>query len=203
MINANYTPDDLKKLPLRAIVALAARCARRVEQQACPRDGHPQEERCRKAVADAIALAEDFARGLPWSSLESVIHEVEACRAFVANDYERESAMGAAVFAAHAAATASLSMEMRAEPELAHYFGPLKPTPLSHLAEVTADLAARDAFLAASDAIGAQGHVDGFVQSAIDDYKKLLLLNLGRFPEAGGAVDVSSNGPLGPVAAAV
>ena len=35
MIVTNYTPEDLKKLPLRAIVALAARCARRVEH-ACP-----------------------------------------------------------------------------------------------------------------------------------------------------------------------
>ena len=31
MINTQYTTEDLKKLPLRAIVAFAARCARRVE----------------------------------------------------------------------------------------------------------------------------------------------------------------------------
>jgi len=34
MIVPNYTPEDLQKLPLRAIVALSARCARRVEHRA-------------------------------------------------------------------------------------------------------------------------------------------------------------------------
>src|SRR5271165_2127678 len=106
MIVTNYTPEDLKKLPLRAIVALAARCAWRVQEQAHLPDDHPQKERCRKAVAGAIGLAEDFAKGLPCPALETVVREVEACRAFVQDDFERDSAVRAAASAARAAATA-------------------------------------------------------------------------------------------------
>ncbi|MBV8487674.1 MAG: hypothetical protein JO161_05300, partial [Planctomycetaceae bacterium] len=60
-----YTAQDLKKLPLRAIVALAARCARRVEHLALLPDGHPECDSYRQAVSDALGMAENFARGLP------------------------------------------------------------------------------------------------------------------------------------------
>ena len=39
-------------------------------------------------------------------------------------------------------------------------FGAAKPNPFPHLADVTADLAARDAFMAAMEAAGADGHSD-------------------------------------------
>ena len=42
MIVTNYTPEDLKKLPLRAIVALSYRCARRVEHLAVPENDDPE-----------------------------------------------------------------------------------------------------------------------------------------------------------------
>jgi hypothetical protein len=198
MIVTNYSPEDLKKLPLRAIVALAGRCARRVEDVARLPHDHPQKERCQNAVAGAIGLAEDFAKGLPCPSLESVVHEVEACRAFVQGDFERDSAVGAAVLAAHAAAAACRSLEMRTAPEESHFFGSPKPNPFPHLADVTADLAARDAFLAASEAVGAEGHTDKFMKAAIEDYEKLLRLDLGSFPDAGKPIDPSTKGPLGP-----
>ena len=41
MIVPNISTEDLEKLPLRAIVALAARCARRVESLSLLPDGHP------------------------------------------------------------------------------------------------------------------------------------------------------------------
>ena len=63
MIVPNYTPEDLKKLPLRAIVALSARCARRVEHLALLPDDDPQTERCRAAVAGAIRLAKELGPG--------------------------------------------------------------------------------------------------------------------------------------------
>ena len=65
MIVPNISTEDLKKLPLRAIVALAARCARRVESLSLLPDGHPDRDRCRTAIDGAIRLAEDFARGSP------------------------------------------------------------------------------------------------------------------------------------------
>jgi hypothetical protein len=197
MIVTKYTPEDLKKLPLRAIVALAARCARGVEQQARLPDHDPRQERCRNAVAGAIKLAEDFAQGLPCSSAELVIREVEACREFVQDDFERDSALGAAILAAHAAVAALRSLEMRGEPEEAHMFGPPKPNPFPHLADVTADLAARDAFLAASEAAGAEGYIDAFVKAGNEDYEILLRLNLGSYPGAGKPIDFSAKGPFG------
>ncbi len=198
MIVTNYTPEDLKKLPLRAIIALAARCARRVEQHAQLPDDHPQSERFRKAVAGAIGVAEDFAQGLPCSAVETVVREVEAMRAFVQDDFERYAAVGAAVLAAHAAATADRSVAMRTEREGSNFFGAAAPSPFPHLADVTADLAAHDAFLAALEAVGAEGHADALVKAAIEDYQTLLRLDLGSFPEAGKSIDLSAKGPLGP-----
>jgi hypothetical protein len=192
LIATNYTPADLKKLPLRAIVALAARCARRVEPQALLPDDHPHRDRCRKAVADAIGLAESFAKGLPCAALEAAVREVDQCRTDAAGDFVRESAMGAAVMAAHAAAAAVHALALRGEPPEPHSLGSAKPSPFPQLAEFTADLAAREAFLAASEAVGALGHTNAFVASAVEDYQKLLRLDLGSFPDAGKPIDLSS-----------
>ncbi len=111
MIVTDYSPEDLKKLPLRAIVALSVRCARRVEHLALLPDGYPETKRCRAAVANAIRLAEDFANGLPCPSVESVVREVESCRAVATGDFVRDSAMGAVVLAAHATAAALDALE--------------------------------------------------------------------------------------------
>src|SRR4051794_32272327 len=105
MIATNYTPEDLKKLPLRAIVALAVRCARRVEHMAVLPEDHPENRRCRAAVSAALQVAEDFARGRPCPSLESVVREIEACRAIGEGAFVHDIAMGAAVLASHAAAS--------------------------------------------------------------------------------------------------
>jgi hypothetical protein len=199
MIVTNYTPEDLKKLPLRAIVALCARCARRVEHLSLLPDDHPEIERRQAAVANAILLADDFAKGLPCSFFESVVREVEACRVVAEDDYVRDSAMGAIVMAAHAAATALHALDLRGEREESHLFGAAKPDPLPHLADVTADLAARDAFLAALEAVGAEGHTDSFIKAAVEDYQQLLRLDLGSYPQAGKPIDPSSRGPLGPM----
>jgi hypothetical protein len=197
MIVTNYTPEDLKRLPLRAIVALSARCARRVERLALPPDDRPEAQRCRAAAENAIRLAEDFANGLPCSCLESVVREVEAARAVAEGDFVRDSAMGAIVLAAHAAATALRALDIRGETQKSHSPGAAEPDPLPHLADVTADLAARDAFTAALEAVGAEGHTDAFINAAIDDYEKLLRLDLGSYPQAGKPIDPSSKGPLG------
>jgi hypothetical protein len=200
MIVTNYTPEDLKKLPLRAIVALSARCARRVEQQARLPDDHPEKERCVAAVANAIRLAEDFAKGSPCSSLESVVREVEACRTLAEGEFVHDIAIAAVVQAAHATAAALHALDLRSEREESHSFGTAKPNPFPHLADVTADLAARDAFTAAVEAAAAIGHADQFMKGAIDDYEKLLRLDLGSYPQAGNPIDPSSSGPLGPLA---
>ena len=63
MISTQYTTEDLKKLPLRAIVAFAARCGRRVESLSQLPADHPQREARRVAIDNAIRLAEEIARG--------------------------------------------------------------------------------------------------------------------------------------------
>ena len=73
------------------------------------------------------------------------------------------------------------------------------PSPFAHLADLTADLAARDAFLAAAEAAEAVGYTDRFIHQATEDAEALLKLNLGKYPEAGEPVDPSSSGPLGPL----
>jgi hypothetical protein len=198
MIVTKFTTEDLKKLPLRAIVALAARCARRAEDLAQLPESHPDNQRCRTAVENAIRLAEDCAQGLPCPSVDAVIQEIEVCRAVAATDFVRYSAIGATVWAAHAAGAALHSLDERAQPEQSHMFGSPKPNPFNHLADVTADLAARDAFTAALEAVGAEGHTDEFIHAAIEDYEKLLRLDLGSFPQAGKPIDPSPKGPLGP-----
>ena len=198
MIIPKYTLDDFKKLPLRAIVAFAARCARRVEQLAIPPDDHPEHERCRSAVRDAIQMAEDFARGLPCTSLESVIPAIEASREAAQGELVRANAIAAVVQAAYTAATALDAVALRGEPEEQHLFGP--PTaPFAHLADVTAELAALDAFTAAVDASDAVGYSDNFIKGAVGDYERLLSLNLGSYPRVGQPIDPSTNGPLGPL----
>src|SRR5512135_3520531 len=92
MIRTRYTAEDLKKLPLRAIVAFAARCARRAEPIAQLPAGHPQQEARRLAIDDAIRLAEEIARGSACASIELVVQAIEATRAFLREaiqDYER------------------------------------------------------------------------------------------------------------------
>jgi hypothetical protein len=199
LIVPNYTPEDLQKLPLRAIVALSARCARRVEHLALVPDDHPEYERCRAAVGAALRMAEDFARGLPCPSLESVVREIEACRAIGEGAFVHDIAMAAVIRAAHAATTALHALDLRGEPEVAHLFGAAPPNPFPHLADITADRTAGDAFTAAVEAVSAAGYTDQFLKGAVEDYEKLLRLDLGSYPQAGKPIDPSPDGPLGPL----
>lgn len=197
MIVPNVSTEDLKKLPLRAIVALTARCARRVESLGLLPDGHPERDRCRTAIDGAIRLAEGFAMGSPCRDVPSVIRDVEACRALAQGDYVRETAVAAVVWTAHAAAAAVEGLGVRDEPAEVSVMGTRQPNPFPRLANVAADLAARDAFTAAVDAAGATGHSDKLTKGAMQDYQALLKLDLGRYPEAGQPIDPSPAGPLG------
>ena len=68
---------------------------------------------------------------------------------------------------------------------------------LAHLANVTADVVALDAFTAAVEAANAVALDDTFMRGAIGDYETLLSLHLGTYPQAGQPVDPSADGPLG------
>ena len=69
---------------------------------------------------------------------------------------------------------------------------------LDALTHVTADLAALNAFTAAAEAFVSVGYRnEDFVDSALKDYRTLVGLELGRYPEQGDPVDPSPGGPLG------
>jgi hypothetical protein len=197
MIVPNLSTEDLKKLPLRAIVALAARCARRVESLGLLPDRHPARDRCRTDIDRAIRLAEDFARGSPCAAVPSVIRDVETCRAIAQGEYVRETAVGAVVWTSHAAAAAMEGLGLRDEPAEVSLMGTRLPNPFPQLANVVADLAAMDAFTAGVDAARAATFADEFIKEATQDYQTLLKLRLGRYPEAGQPIDPSPAGPLG------
>src|SRR4051794_41090008 len=77
---ANFAPDQLKVLPLRAIVAFAARCARRVEPLAQLPEGDAGRESRRTAVDAALRMAEAFARGEGSPPDEAVVAAFDALR---------------------------------------------------------------------------------------------------------------------------
>jgi hypothetical protein len=197
-----FTVEHVKKLPLRAIVAFAARCARRVEHLAQLPEGHPERERRRGAVEAALRMAEGFARGSTVPPEESVVKAVDASRGVAGGPLSGENAAAAVAEAARAAASAWHVVGSRQ----AHKDEPLEERTaearkfLGALAHVTADLAALNAFTAAAEAYGAVGlHNEGYVAAALGDYDKLLCLKLGSYPESGDPIDPSPGGPLGPL----
>jgi hypothetical protein len=197
---ANFTVEHLKALPLRAIVAFAARCARRVEPLAQLPQGNPQRESRREAVEAALRMAESFARGMDAPPDESVVAAVDASRD-AGGEPAGAAAVSAVAQAAHAAASAwhagpQVAEESRAPGNHTTEAGRF----LGALTHITADLAALNAFTAAADAFVSVGYRnEDFVDAALSDYDALVRLELGRYPEPGAPVDPSPGGPLGPL----
>ena len=174
MIVTNLTADDLKKLPLRAIVAFAARCARRVEHIAVlaadhpesramecgDRGGHPGRRglRPRPAVSDG-RIRGPRGRSMPGVRTGRSRGERTPTRPSCARSTRRRCA-------SHAIAL----REEPAERRLASGGPPLNPLP-PHLADLTADLAALGAFTAAMDAAEAVASTDDFTMWAARDYR--------------------------------
>lgn len=198
----DFTLEHLKALPLRAFVAFAARCARRVEPLAQLPEGHPQREGRRGAVEAALGMAEAFARGADGPPDESKVAAVDASRGVAGGPAVSADATAAAAEAAHAAASAWQLTGPDETDKSAP--GELKTAEarkfLGAVTGVTADLADLAAFTAAADAFAAVGyHNEDFVNAALNDYGKLVHLRLGRYPETGAPVDPSPAGPLGPL----
>jgi hypothetical protein len=198
----DFQVEQLKQLPLRAIVAFAARCARRVEHLARRDLGDAGQGRGPDAVEAAFRMAEDFARGVEGVPDPSVIAAIDALEAASSKSISNWHAVAAAADVAHAAAVAWRSSKTV---EIEEY-GPVEGVPqgsrkfLGDLGNVTADLAAFEAFTAAVRANDAVGYSnEEFVSAARADYDKLLRLDLGRYPDLGKPIDPSPGGPLGPL----
>ena len=104
MLIPDYTVDDLKHLPLRAIAVFAVRCARRVEHLATG-DQHAG-EKLSPAVAAAIQMVEDFARGLPFTKCASVLAKIEVGRHAARDELVQERALTTVIWTTHMMATA-------------------------------------------------------------------------------------------------
>jgi hypothetical protein len=196
----DFTVEHLKALPLRGIVAFAARCGRRVEPIAQLPEGHPQREGRRSAVEAALGIAEAFAKGSDAPPDDAVVAAIDASRGVAGVPDGSEDATAAAAGAAHAAAAAwhlaAVGATDRSEPQEMKTAEARKF--LGTLTYATAELAALDAFTAAVNAFVAVGYRnEGFVDAALNDYQTLVRLNLGRYPEPGTPVDPSPGGPLG------
>jgi hypothetical protein len=195
---ANFPIEHLKELPLRAIVAFAARCARRVEPLAQLPDGNPQRESRRQAIEAALRMAESFARGTDEPPDESVVAAIDAIRD-AGGELACEAAASAIAQAAHAAASAWHAWSPAAEGsrvpgrqtiEAGRFLGALSHT--------TAELAAMNSYTAAAEAFVSVGYRnEDFVDASLRDYHALVRLQLGRYPELGNPVDPSPGGPLG------
>ena len=108
--------------------------------------------------------------------------------------------MAAVFHAAHTAAIAAHAVALKEESAATKSpAGDSGVEPLSHLADVTADLAALGALTTADFAAAVLQYSDGFVQAATQDFDRLRRLRLGRYPDAGEAIDPSPEGPLGPL----
>ena len=200
MILPDFTVEHLRRLPLRAIVAFATRCGRRVQPLAKLPESHPHEVAFRESIEAALRIAEGFASGSSVPFEESVVEALDASLNVEGLPLGAEQAAAAASGTAHAAAS---SWRLIGPPDA----GQGEPWELKSaearkfrgtLGAVTADLAALNAFSAAAEAYAAVGyHNEGFVAAALNDYNDLLVLELGTYPEAGNPIDPSPTGPLG------
>jgi hypothetical protein len=201
IIRTEYTAEDLRMLPLRAIVAFAARCARRVEPIAQFPAGHPQQQARRVTIDNAIALAEEIARSAACPPIEPVVRALEETRAIAGGGVACDCAAAAAAAAARTAATVWLTLSPGEEdPDADRWTNtPDARNYLSRLEKDTADIIALDAFTAAVEAADAAAFDDAFMRGAIRDYERLVALHLGTYPDVGRPIDPSPDGPLGPL----
>src|SRR5690242_13983052 len=102
MADETITPEELRKLPRRAIVAFAARAARRVRPLYRPPSGHPDTQRHRAAVDAAIQIAEKYARGEEIADADAAYTADVAAAADDAARAARAAAADAAAAAADA-----------------------------------------------------------------------------------------------------
>jgi hypothetical protein len=201
MILPEFPVEKLRTLPLRAIVALAARMARRVEPLAALPEGHAGCESRRSAFEAAVRAAEDFARGVDRPDSDQIARDADASRGVDGEAPSSDAAMASAAMAAHCAVAARGAMENTGRVISRHLWERSHEAraALQQMAGNAADFAALCAHTSGAEAFYAIGiHNEAFVAALLGDYRRLVELRLGTFPEPGSAVDPSPDGPLGP-----
>ena len=173
--------NELKELPLYALLAFASRCARRVVGLFRLEANHPELDGCRESVAAAILLAEALAAGKDIDPDELAAAEEGTVRAVVAASEmlppdERAAYAANAAYAALCAAKAALEVQ--------------GDDPGEELAERIAEAAeiARDSAVSADDRVE---------RAARLDWEMLHRMFLGNFPDFGEPIDAAETGMLG------
>ena len=171
---------DQETLCLHALLAYAARCARRVQSLYLLPSDHPQAEDCQCTVDTAIRLAEEFAAGnfpdpeLIASTSEKIIAALLLAGEAGADDRRAAYAANAAYAVIDATRDAIESIH--------------SPEAVERV--VTSVGIAHDSAVSANPRVEAE---------AVRDRQHLVKLALGTFPETGEIIDPGESGPLGPL----
>ncbi|MEX2286060.1 MAG: hypothetical protein WD648_03160 [Planctomycetaceae bacterium] len=174
---------DLKQLPIRAMLAHASRCARRVQPLFVLDPNHPDTIASRKAIDSAIRLAEGFAAGneidpLVVSQIEEItVHALLAASTDAAVDKRAAYAANSA-YAVINATRAALAAEQAADPSEA----------VARVVEACV--------IATESAISADEAVE---RGARLDWEMLHRMRLGKFPDFGEPINPVETGMLGPL----
>jgi hypothetical protein len=173
--------NELKQLPLFALLAYAARCARRVYPLFRLNAGNPEARLCQQAIESAIRLTEELASGNSVDPAQLCVAEEGTVRAVVVASEmmppdERAAYAANAAYAAISAAKALLEAYHSDNPEAE--------------AERVADAAAiaRDAANSADERVA---------HAAELDWDMLRRMFLGKYPDVGEPVEATETGILG------
>jgi hypothetical protein len=197
-MNSEDLHEQLTELPLRAIMAFAVRCARRVQPL-----GHVLTEYRPVEVDDAIASAEGFARGG-----KAVRAAGAAARAANAARAAARAVDAACAAAAKAAADSDWVDADDADAAAAWADAAVRAADAAACAARAAnaaraaDIAAADAAAAAAEDTAEAAWDSGRAASraaARGDLRRLVALDLGRPGTLGKPIDPAEKGPLGPL----
>lgn len=175
------TEDELKRLPLLAMVAYAVRCAKRAQPVLAT---IPSFATHASAVEQAISFAERFCIGNDLNAAPDAAErtaDAAGRAAGVARSFAGGSAVALAAGAAQAAAQAAAAVEDSwAQPDSADR--------VVRAASYAAGRAGRAVSADRCAAVSA---------AARADYDRLLSLSLGTYPDPGQPIDPTETGPLG------
>ncbi|QDU46732.1 hypothetical protein Mal52_52540 [Symmachiella dynata] len=175
--------EQLRRLPLRALVAFASRCARRIQPQYVLENDHPTKQTSTNSINAAIRVAEEFAMGGSVDAKKAATATRDAEEAYAAAQ-DPEFASPEAVHAAKAALAAVGAANI--------CFAVKASQGMDKEVWVAVEIAGESMIAAMADEETAS-------RALAFDLETLAELELGEFPEWGETVDPMEDGPLGPL----
>ena len=174
---------DLKQLPLRALLAYAARCARRVQSLFTIAPEHADPAQAAQAIDTAIRLGEEFAAGADLDP-QILAQAEEAVVQILMTGGSGDGLEKGAAYAANAAYGVISATRAAVESDTAD-----DPA-------AAAQLVTECATIVADAAIAADPSVE---RAARLDWEMLHRMRLGKFPALGDAINPAPTGMLGPL----